>query len=255
MLPMFCRSPLLPPLPLLLLLLLLLLLPVQVQPHRSSLTTTLVPCQLQASFSSQSLLSSPRGALFNPFVKRFTFCPAQPLRTPARFMCDAIAAVETAPAAAAAASASGSGDVLPDCAAFLRTFGSKGASIGQFNCPRLMTLDHEGNVVVVDKANHRLQVLRRVLVVTNSQGVCPQVLRSSDGVCLRTIGSEGQGAGQFNHPLGVAFDREGHVIVADFYNHRVQVLRYADGSHVRSIGRCGACMIRGCGFNSWGLRL
>ena len=57
---------------------------------------------------------------------------------------------------------------------------------------------------------------------------------------LRTIGSKGSGAGQFNEPRGVAFDSAGHIIVADYGNHRVQVLRYSDGSHVRTIGSEGS---------------
>ena len=56
---------------------------------------------------------------------------------------------------------------------------------------------------------------------------------------MRTIGSQGSGAGQFNDPRGVAFDSAGHIIVADTCNHRVQVLRYSDGSHVRTIGSEG----------------
>ena len=86
-----------------------------------------------------------------------------------------------------------------------------------------MALDHQGNVVVADEGNHRLQVIRLI-----------------DGACLRTIGSKGSGAGQFNYPRGVAFDSAGHIIVADTYNHRVQVLRYSDGSHVRTIGSRGS---------------
>jgi hypothetical protein len=106
---------------------------------------------------------------------------------------------------------------------FLRIFGSKGSSNGQFNEPMFMAWDHQGNVVVADCANHRLQVIRL-----------------SDGACLRTIGSKGSGAGQFNQPRGVAFDSAGHIIVADMNNHRVQVLRYSDGSHVRTIGSEGS---------------
>ncbi len=52
---------------------------------------------------------------------------------------------------------------------FLRIFGSKGLSNGQFNYPRFMPWDHQGNVVVADDDNHRLQVFRL-----------------SDGACLRT---------------------------------------------------------------------
>ena len=83
-----------------------------------------------------------------------------------------------------------------------------------------VALDGQGNVVV---DNHRVQVLR-----------------CSDGAHLRTIGSYGSDAGEFNQPRGVAFDSAGHIIVADKYNHRVQVLRYSDGSHVRTIGSEGS---------------
>ena len=49
-------------------------------------------------------------------------------------------------------------------------------------------------------------------------------------------GSKGSGAGQFNGPCGVAFDGAGYIIVADCWGHRVQVLRYSDGRHVRTLG-------------------
>ncbi len=56
---------------------------------------------------------------------------------------------------------------------------------------------------------------------------------------MRTIGSLGSGAGQFKYPYGVAFDGAGNIVVADCNNHRVQVLSYSDGSHVRTIGSQG----------------
>jgi hypothetical protein len=93
---------------------------------------------------------------------------------------------------------------------FSRIFGSRGSSSVQFMYPRFMAWDHQGNVVVTDTNNDRLQVIRL-----------------SDGACLRTIGSRGSGAGQFNRPFGVAFDSAGHIIVADTLNHRVQVLATA----------------------------
>jgi tripartite motif-containing protein 71 len=34
-------------------------------------------------------------------------------------------------------------------------------------------------------------------------------------------------------------DGAGNIVVADYENHRVQVLRYSDGSHVRTIGSEG----------------
>jgi tripartite motif-containing protein 71 len=40
--------------------------------------------------------------------------------------------------------------------------------------------------------------------------------------------------------MSIALDSAGHIIVADYFNCRVQVLRYSDGSHVRTIGRPGS---------------
>ena len=57
---------------------------------------------------------------------------------------------------------------------------------------------------------------------------------------MRTIGSRGAGDGQFDCPQGIAFDRSGHLVVADSYNDRVQVLRYRDGAHLRTIGSEGS---------------
>jgi tripartite motif-containing protein 71 len=57
---------------------------------------------------------------------------------------------------------------------------------------------------------------------------------------VRTIGSQGAGAGQFQYPCGVALDAAGHIVVVEQGNHRVQVLRYSDGAHVRTIGSNGS---------------
>ena len=51
------------------------------------------------------------------------------------------------------------------------------------------------------------------------------MLRYSDGAHVRTIGSGGSGNGQFSFPYGgIAIDSDGRIVVADTYNHRVQVL-------------------------------
>ena len=58
---------------------------------------------------------------------------------------------------------------------------------------------------------------------------------------VRVIGSSGDGNGQLNRPGGgVAFDGEGNLLVCDSYNHRIQVFRYSDGTHLRTIGSRGA---------------
>ena len=67
-----------------------------------------------------------------------------------------------------------------------------------------------------------------------------QVLRASDGSCLRAFGSKGSGAGFFSSPFGVALDGKGYFVVADTENHRVQVLRLSDGMCLRTIGSRGS---------------
>jgi DNA-binding beta-propeller fold protein YncE len=126
------------------------------------------------------------------------------------------------------------GGVAAVGAGFLRAFGVAAAGKGHKmhssegkdrmkKCPACLALDHEGNIVVSDLFNSRIQVFRY-----------------SDGQLLRTIGERGSGNGQFNHPWGVALDGAGHLIVVDLLNHRVQVLNYGDGSHVRTIGSKGS---------------
>ena len=116
------------------------------------------------------------------------------------------------------------GAVAAAGAGFVRVIGSQGAGNGQFNCPcGGVAFDGEGNLVVCDSDNHRIQVFRY-----------------SDGTHLRSIGSRGAGNGQFNTPWGIAFDGAGHIIVSEYSGHRVQVLRYSDGAHVRTIGSRGS---------------
>jgi hypothetical protein len=45
---------------------------------------------------------------------------------------------------------------------------------------------------------------------------------------------------QFQGPSGIAFDADGHIVVVEQRNCRVQVLRYSDGAHVRTIGSRGS---------------
>jgi hypothetical protein len=104
-------------------------------------------------------------------------------------------------------------------AGFVRAIGSEGAGNGQFQSPLGgVAFDGDGNLVVSDGWNHRIQVFRYI-----------------DGAHLRTIGCRGEGNGQLYRPWGIAFDGAGHIIVSESGNHRVQVLRYSDGAHVRTI--------------------
>ena len=163
------------------------------------------------------------------------------------------------------------GGVAAVGAGFVRVIGSEGAGNGQFNSPYGgVAFDGEGNLVVCDGNNHRIQVFRYSdgahlrsigsqgagngqfnlpwsivfdgaghIIVSEYRSHCVQVLRYSDGAHVRTIGSQGSGNGQFNSPTGIAVDGEGNVAVFDTYNARVQVFRLSDGAYIRTIGSKG----------------
>ena len=110
----------------------------------------------------------------------------------------------------------------------LGTSGSAGAGEQLLSSPRCVAVEatFTGLVYVADFGNHRVQVLTK------------------DGVYVRTLGTTGSaGAGelQFNCPEGVAVEDgpTGLVYVADYSNHRVQVLT-KDGVFVRTLGTTGS---------------
>lgn len=76
---------------------------------------------------------------------------------------------------------------------------------GKFDSPKHVTIDRQGNYVVSDSRNHRIQVF------------------SPDGKFLLKFGSRGIRDGEFREPLGVGVLSDGSIVVADFCNHRVQV--------------------------------
>jgi predicted membrane-bound mannosyltransferase/sugar lactone lactonase YvrE len=86
----------------------------------------------------------------------------------------------------------------------LAQWGSNGRNTGQFNTPRGLALDGQGNLYVADTENNRVQKF------------------DSTGKLLTAWGTEGAGDGQFKQPMGVVVDPQGNVYVADTWNHRVQ---------------------------------
>lgn len=101
-----------------------------------------------------------------------------------------------------------------------QVFGSEGSQNAQFCRPWGICCDQQGNIIVGDRSNHRVQVF------------------DSNGVFKYKFGSEGVRPGQFNRPAGVAVTREGHIAVADKDNHRIQVLKL-DGTFLFMFGSKG----------------
>lgn len=150
----------------------------------------------------------------------------------------------------------------------LRSFGTHGSDLGQFQHHRGLTVDIEGNILVVDSANHRIQKFTaegRFLTAVGTQGSGPQQLSypvdialnasnkrfyivdndnhriqilNSDLTFYGAFGKKGKGKRQFHDPCGIACDGTGKVYVTDRDNHRVQVFT-AQGKFVRSIGKFG----------------
>jgi len=86
----------------------------------------------------------------------------------------------------------------------LAVWGHRGDGQGEFDEPRGLSTDAEGNLYVADSKNHRIQKLR------------------ADGTVLATWGGEGNEPGKFKDPCGIAVGSDNHVYVADTWNHRVQ---------------------------------
>ncbi len=146
----------------------------------------------------------------------------------------------------------------------VRSFGTPGSGYGQFHSPHGATVDSEGNILVADCWNHRIQKLttegqfltsfgteglqfkyphgitfnptnNKVYVVDSNH--CVQVLYS-DLTFFSLFGKKGSGKGQFNEPYDIACDSTGNVYVADSDNHRIQVFT-SEGKFLRMFGKRG----------------
>lgn len=88
--------------------------------------------------------------------------------------------------------------------------GGKGTGKGEFDSPAGIAVDRNGNFLVSDTNNGRIEKF------------------SPTGTFLDIIGTKGSGQGQLGAPNGIAVDSTGSIYIADASNHRVQKLA-ADG--------------------------
>ncbi len=90
---------------------------------------------------------------------------------------------------------------------FLFKFGKKGGGSGKLSRPRGLAVDGRNKkVYVIDYMRHTANVY------------------STDGHFLFEFGGKGWGRGWFQYPCDINVDTSGNVLVADTFNHRVQVL-------------------------------
>ena len=147
------------------------------------------------------------------------------------------------------------------------SFGSIGTAPGKFTNFRGIIVDSEDNIIVMDSGNRRIQKFTsegKLLTAVGAKGSGPLQFTHPTGVGINSMndkiyiaedapnhriqilnkdltfssyfGRHGTSEnGQFNNPLGVAFDSTGNLYVADCYNHRVQVFT-PEGKFLRKFG-------------------
>jgi tripartite motif-containing protein 71 len=103
---------------------------------------------------------------------------------------------------------------------FLFSFGKCGRGEGEFYEPEGITCDKDGNIIVSDTGNDRIQVF------------------NSQGKFLFSFGKYGEEEGQFIWPVGITCDKDGNIVVCDNGNHRVQIFS-PKGQFIRKIGSFG----------------
>ncbi|CAI3083009.1 unnamed protein product [Diatraea saccharalis] len=100
------------------------------------------------------------------------------------------------------------------------SFGREGPNEAEIARPWGLCVDREGNVIVADRRNDRIQIF------------------SKDGEFKSMFGSKGDGPGQFDLPSGITTDIFDRIIVADKDNHRIQIFTMV-GKYILQFGSFG----------------
>ncbi|GMT00525.1 hypothetical protein PENTCL1PPCAC_22699 [Pristionchus entomophagus] len=151
---------------------------------------------------------------------------------------------------------------------FILKFGERGRPVGLFNYPWGVATNNLNHIAVSDTRNHRVQIFTSMgqfirkcgfdsahfykhldsprglcylpdgqLLITDFNNHRLAVLSSSrSSPDMKCYGSEGDAEGLFCRPQGVKIDPEGHILVCDSRNNRVQIFCGEDMRCVASFG-------------------
>jgi len=147
---------------------------------------------------------------------------------------------------------------------FIKSFGTNGTNPemegGYFYGPNSIDIDIDGNLVITDRYNSRVQIFTldgvfvrkfsakdpsETTTICDPTGVCClkknigqnyaaicdynnnriQIWNLKDGTLIKQFGAYGTADGQFDGPNGVSLTSEGHLVVVDYHNHRVQIFK------------------------------
>lgn len=100
------------------------------------------------------------------------------------------------------------------------SFAFDGSLDGQLSRPWGVCVDKDGNIIIGDRRNNRIQIFY------------------SDGSFKFAFGSKGSADGQLELPAGVTTDRQNRIIVADKDNHRIQIFS-STGQFILKFGGYG----------------
>ncbi|CAJ0585289.1 unnamed protein product, partial [Mesorhabditis spiculigera] len=135
-------------------------------------------------------------------------------------------------------------------------FGERGRPTGMFNYPWGVATDHLDQIAVSDTRNHRVQLFsptgqylakcgfdtayffkhldsprgvcflpdsRLLITDFNNHRIVMMATGNGPDLNMKCFGSEGDGEGMLLRPQGLALDQEGHLLVCDSRNNRIQV--------------------------------
>ena len=111
-----------------------------------------------------------------------------------------------------------------DGVCYVDSFGSEGTDDAKFKDPTGLAYDEDEDLLYVsDSGNDRIQSFK----MSGSEACSRGTTKVVDGVCfVEKFGSKGSGDGEFDNPLGIAFDKVNKLLyVADSENDRVQALK------------------------------